>query len=417
MSGLTPWQKGEVVGQILYEVAEGVLTAGLAKVTKLGMINKIRTALDSNKFTASASPVISHLFQAGGKLLKLVDLLADATNQMCFVAGTPVHTEAGLLGIEKVRPGMSVLSRDEATGEQTFKPVKETFITHPDSLYKVTYSIDLSGDEVLSELVCTGEHPFFVAQRRAFVPAKELAPGDHLFLVNGTHAVVRAIEQVHAAAGETFTTYNFEVEDFHTYFVGKAAVWVHNAGLSCDAIKGFYWQKRDKAGLTLEQATDLTKDIIHLFRAKNRLNDVEYYQALGSLVKTAAEDRGIFPGGLPTTLWTHGPYPDALGNIGYHVDKHIIRGISRPDNIHDIVIYFKRAYEFVDQAPSATLLKKTRYPKNPLVDPWKEEVVMDFITGNFAVRKAEGPNAGAVKTFFQVNGGHAEWLAYWNNQF
>ena len=28
-------------------------------------------------------------------------------------------------------------------------------------------------------------------------------------------------------------SHDFEVEDFHTYFVGEAGVWVHNHGLSC----------------------------------------------------------------------------------------------------------------------------------------------------------------------------------------
>ena len=35
----------------------------------------------------------------------------------------------------------------------------------------------------------------------------------------------------------THTTYNFEVEDFHTYFVGDSALWVHNM-CGGDATKG-----------------------------------------------------------------------------------------------------------------------------------------------------------------------------------
>ena len=30
----------------------------------------------------------------------------------------------------------------------------------------------------------------------------------------------------------TTTVYNLEVEDFHTYYVGKAGVWVHNKSLN-----------------------------------------------------------------------------------------------------------------------------------------------------------------------------------------
>ena len=32
-----------------------------------------------------------------------------------------------------------------------------------------------------------------------------------------------------ANTGQRKTVYNFEVEDFHTYFVGEAGVWVHNS--------------------------------------------------------------------------------------------------------------------------------------------------------------------------------------------
>ncbi|RKL86942.1 polymorphic toxin-type HINT domain-containing protein, partial [Moraxella catarrhalis] len=35
----------------------------------------------------------------------------------------------------------------------------------------------------------------------------------------------------------TETVYNFEVQDFHTYHIGKYGVWVHNAEC-CDVIQG-----------------------------------------------------------------------------------------------------------------------------------------------------------------------------------
>ncbi|MGZ5029302.1 MAG: polymorphic toxin-type HINT domain-containing protein [Methylobacter sp.] len=31
--------------------------------------------------------------------------------------------------------------------------------------------------------------------------------------------------------------YNFEVEDFHTYYVGELGVWVHNTNCFADSIK------------------------------------------------------------------------------------------------------------------------------------------------------------------------------------
>lgn len=48
----------------------------------------------------------------------------------------------------------------------------------------------------------------------------------------GTSIVTRAgpsvkLERVEAQTAQT-TVYNFEVEDFHTYFVGQNGLWVHN---------------------------------------------------------------------------------------------------------------------------------------------------------------------------------------------
>jgi hypothetical protein len=52
------------------------------------------------------------------------------------------------------------------------------------------------------------------------VPAGELQAGDELRLANGGQAIVTANTRETAPLGETFTTYNFEVADFHTYFAG-----------------------------------------------------------------------------------------------------------------------------------------------------------------------------------------------------
>ena len=54
--------------------------------------------------------------------------------------------------------------------------------------------------------------------------------GDELLLADGSLAHLQKITSEEAAPGESFTTYNFEVEQDHTYLVGKLGVWVHNSG-------------------------------------------------------------------------------------------------------------------------------------------------------------------------------------------
>ena len=65
-------------------------------------------------------------------------------------------------------------------------------------------------------------------QGRGFIDAGNLLVGDKLVNVNGEDLLIENynIELVE----ESVSVYNFQVEDFHTYHVGKNGVLVHNAG-------------------------------------------------------------------------------------------------------------------------------------------------------------------------------------------
>jgi hypothetical protein len=52
--------------------------------------------------------------------------------------------------------------------------------------------------------------------------------------------------------GREETVYNFEVEDFHTYFVGEAGVWVHNDSYSGAGASGS-WDPFENIGARLEK--------------------------------------------------------------------------------------------------------------------------------------------------------------------
>ena len=64
-------------------------------------------------------------------------------------------------------------------------------------------------------------------QSRGFIEAGNLLVGDKLISVNGEDLFVEKhqVEELHEPA----TVYNCQVEDYHTYFVGESAVWVHNS--------------------------------------------------------------------------------------------------------------------------------------------------------------------------------------------
>jgi len=157
----------------------------------------------------------------------------EAVEDMCFVAGTLVRTRGGYVAIESIQPGDEVLSRDETSGEQEYKPVLRVFRTHPTRLIHLTYVTTAGASEALT---CTPEHPFFSPKRAAFVPAKDLQAGDTLLLAEGAHARVLGLAASHALDGRSFTTFNLAVADYHTYFVGPSAVWVHNLGATCQEL-------------------------------------------------------------------------------------------------------------------------------------------------------------------------------------
>ena len=153
----------------------------------------------------------------------------------CFKEGTLVETEEGLKPIEEIEVGDKVLAYDEATGEQAYKPVVQLFRNTTEEWYHVR----VNGEEI----ICTGGHPFYVVNaasdrkaisyessrkntKGAWICAHELKLSDKVLLSDGTCAIIEEIQVEHLSKPET--TYNFEVEDYHTYYVSESNVLVHN---------------------------------------------------------------------------------------------------------------------------------------------------------------------------------------------
>ena len=136
----------------------------------------------------------------------------------CFVAGTMILTAAGLTAIEHIRAGDIVISTDPATFETAEKSVLETYVRQTDKLIHLV----IDGEEIIT----TETHPFYVKDR-GFIEAGKLQAGDHLLNVNGKELLIE--EFWSECLDEPATVYNFQVEDFHTYYVGKNCIFVHNA--------------------------------------------------------------------------------------------------------------------------------------------------------------------------------------------
>ena len=126
----------------------------------------------------------------------------------CFVAGTFVSVNDGLKPIEDIEAGDYVWSENPATGEVGLKRVVRTFINEKSVIVKVTVN-----DEVIET---TEDHRFWV-EGKGWVYAEDLEEGDVLRLGTCEDSVISKVERI--KLDKPIYVYNFEVQDWHTYFV------------------------------------------------------------------------------------------------------------------------------------------------------------------------------------------------------
>ncbi len=149
---------------------------------------------------------------------KIYKKLTKCTSDgQCFVAGTKIHTKDGFKAIENIKPGDYVWSENPETNEKALKKVKKIFVREKDSIIRLT----INGEVIET----TDEHPFYV-EGQGFTRARDLNVGDEVRLEDGTTATVESSESVHL--DKPIKVYNFEVEDFHAYYVSEQKVLVHN---------------------------------------------------------------------------------------------------------------------------------------------------------------------------------------------
>lgn len=205
--------------------------------------------------------------------------LASEATPASFPKGTLVHTQNGLVPIEQIKVGDLVLSKHESgEGEQAYKPVTRVFEHAPTKVVKVSYVEDTEKPTYGGTVFSTLEHPFWVdgvgwtaARYLGGLPELASVPlhNTKRVCIQGVRHVV-AISRPNIAwvcsSGniideigiewdfETNTlhqedvyleedlrypesfhddpmkvpVWNLEVEDFHTYYVGKDGLWVHN---------------------------------------------------------------------------------------------------------------------------------------------------------------------------------------------
>ena len=144
----------------------------------------------------------------------------------CFLAGTPIRMADGVQRpIEQVAVGDEVLTFEGTPGRVTqvykqasdhVRELRYRIIEPPSSPYQ---SVSLSAGE-MRRLETTDAHMFWAINKDSWILAKELEVGDRFIVTEGREAVLIETERFE---GDT-VVYNFDVEDYYSYFANDVLV-------------------------------------------------------------------------------------------------------------------------------------------------------------------------------------------------
>ena len=191
---------------------------------------------------------------------------------------------------------------------------------------KEWYHIFVNGEEI----VCTGGHPFYVVDK-GFVEAKDLKISDKLLLSSGKRVIIEEVQVEQLE--KTETTYNFEVADFHTYYVAENNVLVHNDCKPNFDVIGF-----DDATVAEAKAGDPSFSTFkkRLFAAQERLHP-------GTFDDASVMAKGLSPSINGEKIILHHP----LGRVGGNLYN--VVGVTQQQHlaIHHIIGYRNAKWDLV----------------------------------------------------------------------
>lgn len=395
-------------GRATFEIAG--LAVAWAKAGKLSQFGKLEFL---NELRAVPFFATGRGAGAFTRIEQLLTRLVGAT--ACFPPGTQIETRNGPKPIETIVPGDYVLSRCPETGLTDYRRVNRVFANRAPYLVHVTYrpretrgepppvkdGLSSSDDEDACAgwrtIAATPEHPFYAHNRKEFVRAAELQPGDVFTSSEDRAFEVVGTEREQAPNVTAFTVHNFEVDAFHTYFVGDDRLWVHNAcGGNFHSVYSLYLRYVQKQGKTPEEAFKLVEGFRKI--ARHNIKDGDIGRVLDEVLRT-----DTFPG-VQTPLWTKGKYGHPGENMWKHYLDHVVDNKSNfPGrefpNIDNAVDYIKAARGFVDNFGTGSDWKRWTRVRNGV----SEEVFVRKSTREFSPVIRSGTENGASKTYFRVH--------------
>ncbi|MCR5308106.1 MAG: HINT domain-containing protein [bacterium] len=191
-----------------------------------GLTSGIMTAIDGG---SSEEILLSSVKGA------TISVLTHGLFASCFVEGTQVLTNKGLINIENIKKGMLVLSFNELLGITEYKEVLEVYENSGSYFTDVT----LDNGEIITS---TYTHPYYVSELGQYVKAGYLEQGMKLLDKEGKQIRIASVSNYY----KNDVVFNMNVRDNHNYYVGNTSVLVHNdcatlsnqISIDSEAVKG-----------------------------------------------------------------------------------------------------------------------------------------------------------------------------------
>ena len=182
---------------------------------------------------------------------------AKGLTTVCFPEGTLVHTDNGLAHIEDLKVEDKVLTFNEQTQEQEYKPI---LVTHQRYTMQMC-GLEISGNEMLR---VTPEHRFYT--NGEWIEARALQVGDLLQNKHGDYISVLNKEIL----PHYEKVYNISVKDNENYYVTEEGLLVHNKYKNpADTPEG----KAERWNAYLEKRLDRKKGKIKDFKSWSNVFD------------------------------------------------------------------------------------------------------------------------------------------------
>ncbi len=166
-------------------------------------------ALALYDLTVNGGALFDNGFTWKGFLLSAYDL--GALFFACFTGDMLLRCEGGKKRADAIREGDLLWSRDEHDPDG---PLMLKHVLHRFERMAKIWHVRVAGQVLRTTL----EHPFWVENRQSWLPVGELCVGDVVRTEEGKLLPVEGIED----SGKWERVYNWEIEDYHTYFVSAS---------------------------------------------------------------------------------------------------------------------------------------------------------------------------------------------------